>query len=140
MQQAKRKLHLRNKYIKPMIGNKNSIKSDAKVTQQERKEYLSLVEKLYPEKNVHFDNRSIFKHIDREIKHPTKGRIDRLLKRNKISLLPEGKVDTPINSDGLNERRKFVRQYEYHQVVNRMPPLDNTKNQPQKEEERTVDN
>ena len=140
MQQAKRKLHLRNKYIKLMIGNKNTIKSDAKVTQQERKEYLSLVEKLYPEKNVHFDNRSILKHIDREIKHPTKGRIDRLLKRNKISLLPEGKVDTTINSDGLNERRKFVRQYEYHQVVNRMPSLDNTKNQPQKEEERTVDN
>lgn len=142
IQQAKRKLHLKNRYMKPIIGKENTIKSDAKVTSKERKAYLSLVEKLYPEKNVHFDNRSILKHIDREIKHPTKGKIDRLLKRNKISLLPGEKVDTPINSDEQNERRKFAKKYEYHQVENgnRKHSLPNTKNQLKKEEERTVDN
>lgn len=141
MQQAKRKLHLRNKYIKPIIGKDNTIKSDAKVNKEDREKYIYLVEKLYPEKNVHFYNRSILKHIDREIKHPMKGKIDRFLNRKKIPLLPEGQTTTTQNTSkpsDLNGRRKFAQQYEY-KVANDPTNLRDTDNQKTNITEKTID-
>lgn len=141
IQQAKRKLHLRNKYMKPIIGRDNTIKADTKVSKKEREQYLELVEELYPEKNVHFYNRSILKHIDREIKHPMKGKIDRLLERKKISLLPEGQMTTLPNTNNpndLNGRRKFTKQYEY-KVTDVPTSLRDTDNQKTNIIEKTID-
>lgn len=105
MNLAKRKLHLRNKYIKPIIKDDTILKKYSKVNFKYRKDYLSLVEELYPEKNLQFDNKEILKHVDREFKHPILKKISTIFKKNNTPIL-NAPQEQPSGYNN-NERKEF---------------------------------
>lgn len=106
MKLAKRKLHLKNKYIEPIIEDDTLLRQYVRVKREDRRDYIELVEKLYPEKDKSFDNRPILKHIDRNFKHPIKGKIVNLFRRSKRPMLQEPVEQSLINTT-LNERKEF---------------------------------
>lgn len=87
MKLAKRKLHLRNKFIKPIIEDDTILKKHSKVTLEDRKKYLYLVEGMYPEKNIKFNNEELSKHINRNFRYPIIGKIYNSLRKNKVPML-----------------------------------------------------
>ena len=87
MKLAKRKLHLRNKFIKPIIEDDTILKKYSKVTLEDRKKYLHLVEEMYPEKNLEFDNQELCEHINRHFRYPIIGKIYNTLGKNKVPML-----------------------------------------------------
>lgn len=138
MKQAERKLFLKSKYIKPLVGDYRQISRDAKVLKEDRNKYLELVEELYPEKNVQFDNKEILKHVDMEFKHPIRGKIARLFKKNRVTLLPEGNTQVTVTSEG-EARRQFTSRYAVENTPNIKNVQDVSKDSKVKAEEKTLD-
>ena len=95
MRLAKKRLHLREKYMRPIIEDDSMIVDYSRITRKEKEQYLELIERIYPEKNVRFDNRDLFRHLDREIRHPIIGKIARVLEKNNVPKL-NGPVATEI--------------------------------------------
>lgn len=87
MKLAKRKLNLKNRFIKPIIEDDTILKKHSKVTPEDRKKYMYLVERIYPEKNLKFDNGELSKHINRNFRYPIIGKIYKALGKNKLPML-----------------------------------------------------
>jgi hypothetical protein len=99
MKLAKRKLHLRNKFIKPIIEDDKILNDYSRVTLQDRKKYLSLVQELYLQKHIQFENSDLLKHINREFRYPILGKISRLFGKKEMPML-----NAPASS--FNEEKK----------------------------------
>lgn len=106
MKLAKKQLGLKSRYIKPIIEDDTLLRRYSRVKKEDRKKFIDLVENLYPEKNVSFDNRQILRHVDGNFKHPIKGKIVNLFRRNKRLRLQEPVEQSLINAS-LNERKEF---------------------------------
>lgn len=103
---AKRRLFLQNKYIKPIIEDDTIIKSYSKITSDDRKQYLALVERLYPEKNIKFDNRDILRHTNIEFKHPIRRKISKIFSKKNTLMLNAPREDYTVTLSN-SERKKF---------------------------------
>lgn len=108
MNLAKRKLHLKNKYIEPIIKDDTILQKHSRVNFKNRKDYLSLVEELYPEKNLQFDNKEILRHVSREFKHPIMNKISTIFKKNNTPML-NAPQEQPSGDDN-NERKEFQKE------------------------------
>lgn len=106
MKLAKRKLFLRNKYIEPIIEDDTIIANYSRITSDDRKRYLALVERIYPEKNVRFENREILQHTNKEFKHPLRRKISKIFNRRNMLMLDAPGEGTIITSRD-SERKKF---------------------------------
>lgn len=93
MNRARRKLHLRDKYIKPLIEDNTTLMNYSRVTRNDRKQYLTLVDELYPEKNVRFDNANILRYVDQEFRHPIRRKILSLFSRKNLPMLDAPHID-----------------------------------------------
>ncbi len=112
MQLAIKKLHLKKKYIKSIVKDNTIIRNYTKINSKEKEKYLNLVEELYPEKNVHFNNEKILQHINKKMKHPILGKIMYLLKKDKILTLTEGQnIIENYNNRNISETEKFANKY-----------------------------
>ena len=124
MKQAKKKLHLRNKFIKPIIEDYTIIENYTNVTTEDRKRYLSLVEELYPEKNVKFDNKEILRHINKEFKHPIRRKVVGLFRKKEVPLLSEAsEVERPKNDESARAKHKNL-QEELRKNITKMPTIE----------------
>lgn len=108
MNLAKRKLNLKNRYISSIIKDDTILQKYSKVKRKDKNDYLSLVEELYPEKNISFDNKKILKHIDRYFKYPIKGKIMNLFNRKKFPKL-EAPAENLINNSETIKQKNFQR-------------------------------
>lgn len=107
MNLARRKLHLRDKYIRPIMEDDTMLANYSNITSEDRKQYLTLVERLYPEKNIRFDNRVILRHIKREFKYPIRRKISKLFKRKNVPMLNTLSIEGSGEEDLSDRCRKF---------------------------------
>lgn len=106
---AKRRLFLRNKYIKPIIEDDTILKKYSKVTAEDRKKYMYLIEKIYPEKNLKFDNQELSRHINRYFRYPIIGKISNLLRKKKAPMLVASANSFEEEKEEFNSRISVTR-------------------------------
>ena len=130
MNLAKKKLHLKNKFIKPIIEDNTILENYSKISKEDKIEYLSLVEELYPEKNIKFNNKEILEHINTEFKHPIRRKIKSLFNREKTPLLNEG-IDVLSKETAKTKREKM--QQDLRKGITQTPTIDEINQDVEKE-------